>query len=158
MRADGRVDPHLELSSEASSHRYPVVKIRAASLDSVQARAINHQATADIVKDLLRYDEVPQLTNLSHVALPPGVVIDRHVHPSKYEVFFVQSGRGAFKVWRHGARNIDEPREEIELKSGVSVHVGPEEPHEIVSSEGSEPLVMLYFGVVAPEVTATKDY
>lgn len=151
MRDDGRFDPHPELVKESSSYRYPPVKVRAASLESVQARTIYHQATDEIVKDLLRYDEVPQVTNFSHVSLPPGFVIDRHVHPSKYEVFFVQSGRGVFKVWRRGASEAEDPVEEIELKKGVSVQVGPEEPHEILPTGENERLDMLYFGVVAPE-------
>ena len=152
-RHDGRFDPNPALARdvEASGARYPPVKVRAASLETVKARPLHHQATEEIVRDLLRYDEVPGITNLSHVALPPGTVIDRHFHPSKYEVFFVQSGRGAFKVWGREACEDGEAREEIELKPGVSVYVGPEEPHEIISHGEDDSLVMLYFGVVAPE-------
>ena len=83
MRRDGRVDPHPLLSSDhALSQRFPPVKIRAASLESVQARAVHHQSTDEIVKDLLKYNEVPGITNFSQVALPPGDIIARHSHPS----------------------------------------------------------------------------
>jgi len=152
-RDDGRFNPSPALARdvEASGARYPPVKVRAASLGTVKARALRHQATEEMVRDLLKYDEVPGITNMSHVALPPGTVIDRHVHPSKYEVFFVQSGRGAFKVWRRKASEAEEAREEIDLRPGVSVYVGPEEPHEIIPHGEDEPLMMLYFGVVAPE-------
>ena len=152
-RDDGRFNPSPALARdvEASGARYPPVKVRAASLGTVKARALHHQATEEMVRDLLKYDEVPGITNMSHVALPPGTVIDRHVHPSKYEVFFVQSGRGAFKVWRRKASEAEEAREEIDLRPGVSVYVGPEEPHEIIPHGEDEPLMMLYFGVVAPE-------
>ena len=40
----------------------------------------------------------------------------------------------------------------IELKPGMSVHVGPEEWHEITNlGDITEPLVMLYFGIIAPD-------
>ena len=146
-----RLRPHEDLVSGAAvaPGAYPVVKIRASSLETIPARPLHHQATNEIVRDLLKYDEIPGITNLSHVALPPGDIIARHVHPSKYEVFVVLSGSGCFKVWSSGADATDEPREVIDLKTGVSVNVGPEEPHEIVPI-GEEALVMLYFGVVAP--------
>jgi hypothetical protein len=37
--------------------------------------------------------------------------------------------------------------------------VGPEEPHEVCAAgdEGEEPLVMTYFGVVAPEPKPTSQ-
>ena len=81
-RDDGRFNPSPALARdvEASGARYPPVKVRAASLGTVKARALHHQATEEMVRDLLKYDEVPGITNMSHVALPPGTVIDRHVH------------------------------------------------------------------------------
>ena len=142
-----RLRPHEDLVSAPGA--YQAVKIRASSLDNVPARPLHHQATSEIVRDLLKYDEIPGITNLSQVALPPGDIIERHVHPTKYEVFMVLSGSGRFKVWSPGADVNDEPREVIYLKTGVSVNVGPEEPHEITPT-GEEALVMLYFGVVAP--------
>jgi quercetin dioxygenase-like cupin family protein len=154
MRRDGRVDPHPLLSSDqAVSQRFPPVKIRAASLESVQARAVHHQSTDEIVKDLLKYNEVPGITNFSQVALRPGDVIARHFHPSKYEIFFVQSGTGTLHVWpQELTEGGGGAREVIDLKPGVTVAVGPEEPHEITHlGDTTEPLIMLYFGIVAPD-------
>ncbi len=153
MRRDGRVDPHPLLSSDhALSQRFPPVKIRAASLESVQARAVHHQSTDEIVKDLLKYNEVPGITNFSQVALPPGDIIARHSHPSKYEIFFVQSGAGVLHVWPQKPTEGVGAREMIELKPGMSAHVGPGEWHEITNlGDITEPLVMLYFGIIAPD-------
>jgi len=142
-----RLLPHEDLSRE-DAIAYPAVKIRASALETILPRPLHHQATSEIVRDLLKYDEVPGITNLSHVALPPGDVIKRHVHPSKYEIFVVQSGSGCFQVWAPGAGSDDEPREKIDLRGGVSVNVGPEEGHEILAN-GEEALVMLYFGIAA---------
>ena len=103
----------------------------------------------DVIKDFLKYDEVPGVTNCSTVAMPPGMMIDRHVHPSKYEIFLVNAGSGRFRVWQPGAAECDEPREVLELRQGVCCTVGPEEPHDI-RAEG-EGLVMTYLGVVASE-------
>lgn len=36
-----------------------------------------------LIKDLLKYDEVPGITNCSTVSVPAGMVIDKHLHPSK---------------------------------------------------------------------------
>jgi quercetin dioxygenase-like cupin family protein len=103
----------------------------------------------DVIKDYLKYDEVPGVTNCSKVSMPPGMVIDRHVHPSKYEIFLVSAGSGVFRVWSVGASAEDEPREVFELRQGVCCTVGPEEPHDICAE--ADGLVMTYLGVVAPD-------
>ena len=81
--------------------------------------------------------------------MPPGMIIDRHAHPTKYEIFLVNGGSGLFRVWQPGAVESDEPREVFQLRQGICCTVGPEEPHEI-RAEG-EGLVMTYLGVVAPD-------
>ena len=66
------------------------------------------------------------------------MVIERHVHPSKYEIFLTSGGRGVFKVWAPGAADGDEARETFELKPGVCCTIGPEEPHEIRAAPDSD--------------------
>jgi quercetin dioxygenase-like cupin family protein len=114
---------------------------------------VYHQETGELIKDYLKYDEVPGVTNCSVVTLPSGLVIERHVHPSKYEIFLTSGGRGLFKVWAPGAAEADEPREVFELKPGVCCTIGPEEPHMICAAEDCE-LTMTYLGVVAPVTKA----
>ena len=131
---------------------YPSVKVRAADADLLPSRSLYHQDTGELIKDYLKYDEVPGVTNCSVVTLPPGMFIERHVHPSKYEIFLTSGGRGVFKVWAPGAADGDEARETFELKPGVCCTIGPEEPHEIRAAPDSD-LSMTYLGVVAPERT-----
>ena len=153
----GLEEPRVEnkpVNGESHS-RYPPVRVRAVALEQVEPRALHHQATAKVVKDYLKYDDVPGITNMSRVVLQAQRdIIDRHEHVSKYEVFIVQGGSGTFRVWKPGAAEAEDPIEEIKLERDVSVQVGPGEPHEIVPLSQDEPLVMLYFGVVAPEPTA----
>ena len=147
------VERLLPASTESGPTGYPAVKVRAADADLLTARSVYHQETGELIKDYLKYDEVPGVTNCSVVTLPPGLVIERHVHPSKYEIFLTSHGRGLFKVWAPGAAETDEPREVFELKPGVCCTIGPEEPHMICAAEDCE-LSMTYLGVVAPESKA----
>jgi quercetin dioxygenase-like cupin family protein len=143
----------LPVSTEPGPAGYPAVKVRAADAGLLNSRSVYHQETGELIKDYLKYDEVPGVTNCSVVTLPPGLVIERHVHPSKYEIFLTSGGRGLFKVWAPGAAEADEPREVFELKPGVCCTIGPEEPHMICAAEDCE-LTMTYLGVVAPETKA----
>lgn len=143
----------LPVSTEPGPAGYPAVKVRAADADLLTSRSVYHQETGELIKDYLKYDEVPGVTNCSVVTLPSGLVIERHVHPSKYEIFLTSGGRGLFKVWAPGAAEADEPREVFELKPGVCCTIGPEEPHMICAAEDCE-LTMTYLGVVAPVTKA----
>jgi quercetin dioxygenase-like cupin family protein len=135
---------------------YPSVKVRAADAQLLPKRSIYHQDSGEMIKDFLKYDEVPGVTNCSTVSLPPNMLIHKHVHPSKYEIFLTVGGSGLFKVWAPGAADGDDPREVFGLKPGVCCTVGPEEPHEICA--GEEGLGLTYLGVVAPESnTAPKS-
>lgn len=143
----------LPVSVEPGPAGYPAVKVRAADANLLPSRSLYHQETGELIRDYLKYDEVPGVTNCSVVTLPPGMVIERHVHSSKYEIFLTSGGRGVFKVWAPGAAETDEPRETFELKPGVCCTIGPEEPHMICTAEDCE-LSMTYLGVVAPETRA----
>lgn len=147
-------DRLLPASVEPGPAGYPAVKVRSADADLLPARSLYHQETGELIKDFLKYDEVPGITNCSVVSLPPGTIIERHEHPSKYEIFLTSGGRGVFKVWAPGAAETDEPLEIFELKPGVCCTVGPEEPHMICAAEDCE-LSMTYLGVVAPETNAS---
>ena len=101
------------------------MKVRAADADLLPSRSLYHQDTGELIKDYLKYDEVPGVTNCSVVTLPPGMVIERHVHPSKYEIFLTSGGRGVFKVWAPGAADGDEARE-TSSPAWVCCTIGPE--------------------------------
>ena len=54
MRGVGGVEPSPALARgvEASGGRYPPVKVRAASLGTGKARALQHQGTEEMVRDV----------------------------------------------------------------------------------------------------------
>ncbi|CAL6316443.1 unnamed protein product [Bathycoccus prasinos] len=138
---------------DKTSLDYPAVKVRYASYEQIEKRALIHQQdSGDITKDFLKYDEVPQITNFSRSSMSPGQSVDRHVHESKYEIFEVLSGSGEFCVWEIGADANAKPKETFPLEKDVVVTVGPKEPHSMRTLEDSDgPLVMTYIGIVAPE-------
>ena len=144
---------YASLQKSANEEQYPTVKVRFADYDSIPSRALLHQKdTRDATKDFLTYDEIPGVTNFSRSHLNQGKKVNKHVHPSKYEIFEVLGGEGWFYVWEIGAEEDEEPKEKIKLKRGIVVTVGPREPHAIESLASSkEPLVMTYVGIVAPE-------
>ena len=96
------------------------MKVRAADAQLLPKRSIYHQDSGEMIKDFLASDEVPGVTNCSTVSLPPNMLIHKHVHPSKYEIFLTVGGSGFFKVWAPGAADGDDPREVFGLKPGCA--------------------------------------
>ncbi len=90
---------------------------------------------------MLRFGDLPHLTNFSQARFSPGQVASAHAHSDMCEVFFVESGEGVILI--NGDRHP--------LTVGVCVAVEPEEVHEVCNT-GTEELVLTYFGLrVNPE-------
>ncbi|HEX8557883.1 MAG TPA: cupin domain-containing protein [Pyrinomonadaceae bacterium] len=87
---------------------------------------------------LLRGGDAPRLTNFARASLLPGQAARAHRHGDMSEVFFVERGSGVLRV--EGVVQT--------LAPGVCVAVAPGEEHELIN-DGSEPLVIYYFGVEA---------
>ena len=100
------------------------MKVRAADAQLLPKRSIYHQDSGEMIKDFLKYDEVPGVTNCSTVSLPPNMLIHKHVHPSKYEIFLTVGGSGFFKVWAPGAADGDDPREVFRVEARGVLHRG----------------------------------
>lgn len=109
------------------------------SLRRQKSVPVTHQP-AILKKVLLERGELPALTNLSQAVFCPGDTIAAHAHPDMWEVFFVRSGTGAIRV-----DGTESPL--------VENHCWVIEPGEIhsIHNDGTKDLVLLYFGLEAPE-------
>jgi quercetin dioxygenase-like cupin family protein len=87
-------------------------------------------------KVMLRFGELPHLTNFSQARFAPGQVAVAHAHADMCEVFFVESGTGVMTV--NG--------QAYTLEAGVCIAVEAGEVHE-VANQGMEELVLTYFGL-----------
>lgn len=87
-------------------------------------------------KVMLRWGEIPHLTNFSQACFAPGHISPAHAHMDMCEVFFVEAG--------HGTIRIDGKAYPIE--SGSCIVVEPFEEHEIINN-GSTELILTYFGL-----------
>ena len=105
------------------------------SLQELPQEPVSHNP--DIRKQvMLRWGELPHLTNFSQARFAPGQVAPGHAHQDMCEVFFVEAGQG----------NICIDGTNYALTPGVCVAVEPGEVHE-VSNPGQEELVLTYFGL-----------
>lgn len=86
---------------------------------------------------MLRKGDLPHLTNFSQARFAPGQVAPGHNHDAMWEVFFVETGQGTIHI--DGTAHP--------LTPGICVAVEPGETHEVVN-DGSEDLVLTYFGLV----------
>lgn len=85
---------------------------------------------------MLRWGDLPSLTNFSQARFTPGQVASAHAHLDMAEVFFVESGEGAIAI--NGVS--------YGLTPGVCVVAEPGEIHEVTNT-GSVDLVLTYFGI-----------
>jgi mannose-6-phosphate isomerase-like protein (cupin superfamily) len=105
------------------------------SLSDVPSESVSHNP--DIQKKvMLRYNDLPNLTNFAQARFAPGQISPGHSHKDMCEVFFVESGSGIIRV--DGIEYLLFPG------SCYGVEVG--EVHEIVNT-GTEELVLTYFGL-----------
>lgn len=96
---------------------------------------VNHDSPVQKVV-VLENGTVPKLTNFSLSTLLPGQSIEEHKHETKYEIFYLKSGKLKFTI--HG--------KELSLGEGNCIVVEPKEVHSLINSFES-PAEIIYFGV-----------
>ncbi|MEB3179748.1 MAG: cupin domain-containing protein [Nostocaceae cyanobacterium] len=105
------------------------------SLNHVPEEAVSHNPEIK-KKVMLRWGDLPHLTNFSQARFAPGQVAAAHTHQDMCEVFFVESGMGEIRI----------DGTVYPLVAGSCVAVEPGEVHEVVNSGATE-LVLTYFGL-----------
>ncbi len=105
------------------------------SLNDLSEEAVSHNPEIK-KKVMLRFGDLPHLTNFSQARFAPGQIASAHAHQNMCEVFFVESGSGLI--------SIDGNSHSLLPGSCVAVEVG--EVHEIVNN-GTDELVLTYFGL-----------
>ena len=111
------------------------------SLRDIPEQAVSHNP--DIHKKvMLKWGDLPHLTNFSQARFSPGQIAPSHAHSDMCEVFFVESGSGIICI----------NKKDYPLEPGVCVAVDLGEFHEI-RNNGSTELVLTYFGLrVEPSI------
>ncbi|MCC5649571.1 cupin domain-containing protein [Nostoc sp. XA013] len=105
------------------------------SLKNLPEESVSHNAEIK-KKVMLRFGDLPHLTNFSQARFAPGQSASAHVHQDMCEVFFVEAGSGVIHV----------DGTEYPLLPGNCVAIEPGEVHEVVNSGFTE-LVLTYFGL-----------
>lgn len=105
------------------------------SLNDLPEEPVSHNPEIK-KKVMLRFGDLPHLTNFSQSSFAPGQTSPAHAHQDMCEVFFVESGSGV--IWIDG--------KEYPLIPGKCVAVEPGEVHEVVNN-GSTELILTYFGL-----------
>ncbi|MEO1373710.1 MAG: cupin domain-containing protein [Cyanobacteria bacterium J06635_10] len=105
------------------------------SLNDLPQEAVSHNPEIK-KKVMLRFGDLPHLTNFSQARFAPGQLAAAHAHQDMCEVFFVESGSGLIRI----------DNQEYPLLPGSCVAVEVGEVHEIVNN-GTDELVLTYFGL-----------
>ncbi|HLO84757.1 MAG TPA: cupin domain-containing protein [Nostocaceae cyanobacterium] len=105
------------------------------SLTELPEESVSHNPEIK-KKVMLRFGDLPHLTNFSQSRFAPGQIASAHSHQDMCEVFFVEAGTGV----------IDINNQEYPLISGSCIAVEPGEVHEIKNT-GTTELVLTYFGL-----------
>jgi len=105
------------------------------ALNHLPEEAVSHNPAIK-KKVMLRFGDLPHLTNFSQARFAPGQVAAAHAHLDMCEVFFVEAGQGIICI--DGQNHV--------LEAGVCIAVEPGETHE-VKNTGSNELVLTYFGL-----------
>ncbi|MEH1921956.1 cupin domain-containing protein [Nostoc sp.] len=105
------------------------------SLQDLPEESVSHNAAIK-KKVMLRFGDLPHLTNFSQARFAPGQTAPAHAHQDMCEVFFVEAGPGVIHI----------DGKEYPLLPGNCVAIEPGEVHEVVNS-GSTELVLTYFGL-----------
>ena len=103
------------------------------SLNDLSSEAVSHNPEIK-KKVMLRFGDLPYLTNFSQARFAPGQSASAHAHQDMCEVFFVESGSGLIIV----------DNEKFSLLPGSCVAVEAGEIHEVINN-GSVELVLTYF-------------
>lgn len=91
----------------------------------------------DMLQVIIENNVIPHFTGFHTSVFKPGQLAPLHSHKDMHEVFHVASGVGTFKV--DGVVHT--------IRAGGTVYLALGESHE-VSNQGSEDLILLYFGVL----------
>ncbi|MFN6568602.1 cupin [Nostoc minutum NIES-26] len=105
------------------------------SLNDLPEDSVSHNPEIK-KKVMLRFGDLPHLTNFSQARFAPGQTASAHAHHDMCEVFFVQAGEGLIRI----------DSQEYPLLPGNCVAIEPGEVHEVINS-GSTELVLIYFGL-----------
>lgn len=105
------------------------------SLNDLPEESVSHNPEIK-KKVMLRFGDLPHLTNFSQARFAPGQSAPAHAHQDMSEVFFVEAGAGTI--------NVDGT--EYALVPGNCVAVEPGEVHEVVNT-GTGELILTYFGL-----------
>ncbi|GAB1539420.1 hypothetical protein NUACC21_20860 [Scytonema sp. NUACC21] len=105
------------------------------SLNDLPEEPVSHNPEIK-KKVMLRFGDLPHLTNFSQSRFAPGQTAKAHAHQDMCEVFFVESGSGTIRI----------NDKEYPLAPGSCVAVEPGEYHEVINI-GSTELVLTYFGL-----------
>ncbi|UKO97213.1 cupin domain-containing protein [Nostoc sp. UHCC 0870] len=105
------------------------------SLNDLPEESVSHNPEIK-KKVMLRFGDLPHLTNFSQARFAPGQTSPAHAHQDMCEVFFVEAGAGIISI--NG--------EEYPLLPGNCIAIELGEVHEIVNN-GTTELVLTYFGL-----------
>ena len=105
------------------------------SLKDLPEESVSHNPEIK-KKVMLRFGDLPHLTNFSQAHFAPGQTAPGHAHQDMCEVFFVQDGSGVIRI----------DNKEYPLLPGDCIAVEPGEVHEIINT-GLAELVLIYFGL-----------
>lgn len=106
------------------------------SLNALPIEGVSHDLEIQ-KKVMLRFGDLPHLTNFSQACFAPGQQVTPHKHADMSEVFLVESGEGT--IWIDG---IAHP-----LTAGTCVAVEAGELHKLANT-GQTDLVLTYFGIL----------
>ncbi|MBD2439996.1 cupin domain-containing protein [Nostoc sp. FACHB-110] len=105
------------------------------SLNNLPEESVSHNP--EITKKvMLRFGDLPHLTNFSQARFAPGNIATAHAHQDMCEVFFVEAGSGLIRV----------NNQEYPLLPGNCIAIEPGEIHEVINNSDGE-LVLTYFGL-----------
>lgn len=90
-------------------------------------------------KVMISNGELPNLTNFSQAIFAPGESVIPHIHPTMYEIFFVEQGEGIIRI----------NEQDYPLEPGNCIIVEPQELHQLINT-GSQDLILTFFGLVSP--------
>ncbi|MDQ6998973.1 MAG: cupin domain-containing protein [Mariprofundus sp.] len=108
-------------------------------LDHCAEQGLSHDA--EIVKKILFHEnELPASVRLSHAVFKPGQKASAHSHDDLYEIFYVISGSGLFRI------NGDE----YQVTTGSCMRIDPGELHEVIN-DSHDDMIMIYFGLAQSE-------
>jgi quercetin dioxygenase-like cupin family protein len=105
------------------------------SLQELPEESVSHNPEIK-KKVMLRFGDLPHLTNFSQARFAPGQTAPAHAHQDMCEVFFVEAGAGIILI----------NNQEYPLLPGNCVAIEPGEFHEVVNN-GTTELVLTYFGL-----------